>query len=389
MLTACRLEAESRAIVGKTALQARQPSFVGRKRLSVSQSVPTALACHAAASVLILAAGIGRTFDDPARFYRWHHRVRRAGDRTDGQLLQVKIASKNVPGPVDAAVYLPPGYEAKRAEVYPLVIQLHGGGGSSANMTLMSEVLETAIEQKLISPVVSVMPSASRSFYMDYRDGSQKWETFVLTDLIAHMRGGYNVAKRREGTFITGISMGGMGSIRMAFKHPELFAGVASMEPGIEPALEFKNIKLRDRFGGNRSCSKRSTASQSTRPTGPTTTRPRLLRAILPDQRSWHHLEAGDQDTFFLHHGTEFLHRILFDGGVSHEYRLVKGAEHVGPSIPPRFLDAMAFFGRIINPPTNWTLAPAVTTARQRIDNMKRATGYPINPHDPQTLRTQ
>ena len=308
----------------------------------------------------------------------------------DGQLLQVKIASKNVPGPVDAAVYLPPGYEAKRAEVYPLVIQLHGGGGSSANMTLMSEVLETAIEQKLISPVVSVMPSASRSFYMDYRDGSQKWETFVLTDLIAHMRGGYNVAKRREGTFITGISMGGMGSIRMAFKHPELFAGVACMEPGIEPALEFKDIKLRDRFWREPSLFEEKYGKPvdeaywaDNNPATIAARNPARLKGL------GIYLEAGDQDMFFLHHGTEFLHRILFDGGVSHEYRLVKGAEHVGPSIPPRFLDAMAFFGRILNPPTNWTADPAVTTARQRIDNMKRATGYPINPHDPQTLRTQ
>jgi len=308
----------------------------------------------------------------------------------DGQLLQVKIASKNVPGPVDADVYLPPGYDAKRAEAYPMVIQLHGGGGSSANMTAMSEMLETAIERKLIASVVSVMPSAGRSFYMDYRDGSQKWETFVLTDLIAHMRSGYNVAKGREGTFITGVSMGGMGSIRMALKHPELFAAVASMEPGIEPALEFKDIKLRDRFWREQRLFEEKYGKPvdeaywaDNNPATIATRNSARLKGL------GIYLEAGDQDMFFLHHGTEFLHRILFDNGVSHEYRLVKGAEHVGPSIQPRFLDAMAFFGRILNPPTSWSTAPAVTTARQRIDNMKRAAGYPINPHDPQTLRTQ
>ncbi|MFX8585765.1 alpha/beta hydrolase-fold protein, partial [Acinetobacter baumannii] len=74
-----------------------------------------------------------------------------------------------------------------------------------------------------IPPMVSVMPSAGRSLYMDYRDGSQKWETFILTDLMGAVRRDYNVAKGRLGTFITGISMGGMGSLRLAFKHPELF----------------------------------------------------------------------------------------------------------------------------------------------------------------------
>jgi S-formylglutathione hydrolase len=92
---------------------------------------------------------------------------------------------------------------------------------------------------------------------------------------------------------------------------------------------------------------------------------------------------------FFLHHGTEFVHRILFDNGISHEYRLVRGAEHVGPSIAPRFLDAMGFFGRVLNPPTHWTDAPAVQQSRNRVDNFKRRAGYPIKPVDPQRLRTE
>ena len=36
------------------------------------------------------------------------------------------------------AIYTPPGYDPKRAEPYPLIVQLHGGGGSSQNMTLMA-----------------------------------------------------------------------------------------------------------------------------------------------------------------------------------------------------------------------------------------------------------
>jgi S-formylglutathione hydrolase len=42
--------------------------------------------------------------------------------------------------------------------------------------------------------------------------------------------------------------MGGMGALRIAFKNPELFAVVAALEPGIEPALSFEEIMLRDRF---------------------------------------------------------------------------------------------------------------------------------------------
>jgi len=88
-----------------------------------------------------------------------------------------------------------------------------------------------------------------------------------------------------------------------------------------------------------------------------------------------------------LHHGTEFLHRVLFDAGVSHEYRLVKGAEHVGLSIEPRFLDAMSFFGRILNPPA-W-INQNVLAARAALDAQKAARGYPIKPADPQILRME
>jgi len=42
--------------------------------------------------------------------------------------------------------------------------------------------------------------------------------------------------------------MCGMGSSRLALKHPELFGGVAAIEPGIEPILHWKDMQPRRRF---------------------------------------------------------------------------------------------------------------------------------------------
>jgi S-formylglutathione hydrolase len=308
----------------------------------------------------------------------------------DGKLVHVKVESQVVPGPVDIAIYTPPGYDARRAQAYPLIVQLHGGGGSSQNMTGMAETLEAGIKAGLVPASVSVMPSAGRSFYMDYRDGSQKWETFIIADLLPHMRAGYNVPKGREGTLITGISMGGMGSLRIAFKHPDKFQAVASMEPGIEPALAYKDIRLRDRFWRDQALFE-TIYGKPVDEAYWAANNPATIASKDPNRLVGLgiYLEAGDQDMFFLQHGTEFVHRILFDAGISHEYRLVRGAEHVGPSIAPRFLDALTFFGRVLNPPKTWAEAPAVTAARARVDGFKRAAGYPINPADPQRLRTQ
>lgn len=304
----------------------------------------------------------------------------------DGKIIHVKLASSHVPGPVDVAVYTPPGYDPDRAERYPFILQLHGGGGSSQQLAGMAETLEAAIDLKLIPPVVTAMPSAGRSFYMDYRDGSQKWETFILSDLLPYMRQTYRIAQAREGTLVTGVSMGGMGSLRLAFKHPDAFQAVASMEPGIEPALAFDDIQLRDRFWRD-DAQFREKYGDPVDKAYWADNNPATIAARNPERLVGLgiYLEAGDQDMFFLHHGTEFLHRILFDAGVSHEYRLVKGAEHVGPSIQPRFLDALAFLGRALNPP-DWVNLQ-VTTARARIDGFKRAAGYPLNPHDADRLR--
>src|SRR5262245_9272869 len=93
------------------------------------------------------------------------------------------------------------------------------------------------------------MRSSRRSVYSSFRHGSQKWEDFVMKDSLPYMRRNFNVVQGREGTFITGISMGGMGSLRMAVKYPEVFQAVASQEPAIEPALAYDDITLRDKIG--------------------------------------------------------------------------------------------------------------------------------------------
>ena len=82
----------------------------------------------------------------------------------NGTLVDATVPSANVPGPVQITYYLPKNYDAKRAETYPLLLQLHGGGGSNKAMeNAMGRLLDQAIEKGLVPPIVSVMPSAGRS----------------------------------------------------------------------------------------------------------------------------------------------------------------------------------------------------------------------------------
>jgi len=319
------------------------------------------------------------------------------GRAVNGTLIETAVPTTNVPGPAPITYYLPKNYDANRAERYPLLIQLHAAGRSNKDMEGrigdwaehgMGGLLDQAIENGLVAPMVSVMPSAGRSFYMNFRDGSQKWEDFVMKDLLPYMRKNFNVVQGREGTFITGISMGGQGSLRMALKYPEVFQAVASQEPGPGAALSYDELTLRDKLNQPDARIKQAYGDPidkaywaANNPAAIIKRDPsRLLGLGI-------YLEVGDQDTLYRDQSTEFVHRLLFDAGISHEYRLVKGADHVGPSLAPRSLDAFAFIGRQLNPP-KW-INDAVLRFRAVTDENKKERGYPVTPFDPNRIHAQ
>lgn len=268
-----------------------------------------------------------------------------------GQFESITISTDLVPDDVEVGVLLPPGYN-ESTDRLPLILWLHGGGGSSEHLeNRYGHTVNAAWESGTLPPAVVVTPSAGRSFYMDYRDGSQLWESFVLAELLPEIRQRYRVIASAEGTYIGGISMGGMGSLRMAFKNPTLFAAVAAMEPAIEPAYSFSEIEAIDRgyrpqavyeerFG-------RPVDEQYWQQNHPLY----LARENLDELKSANlqiYIEVGNIDSLNLFRGAETLHRLFYDEGLLHEYRVVHKADHTGSSIQPRFSNVLEFLGRTI-----------------------------------------
>jgi S-formylglutathione hydrolase len=256
-----------------------------------------------------------------------------------------------VPSPAKYSVLLPDDYATSDTR-YPVLFFLHGGGGDDGFLTKMAPAFKRMWRDGTAPKMVVVTPDAERSFYLDYHDGSQKWETFITTELLEAVRTEFRVSHERSETFIGGISMGGMGSLRMAFKRPDLYGAVIAFEPGIEPAFEWKDVKLEDKFW-------RAPALLTERYGDPIDDHYRANNpaAIVHDNPDrirdsglCIYLEAGSEDAFGLDRGTEFLHRVLYDNGIHHEYRYVFGADHVGNSIPGRVADGLAFLQRMRTP---------------------------------------
>ena len=152
-----------------------------------------------------------------------------------------------VPDAVPYAVILPPGYD--RAASLPLCLVLHGGGGTHQNLVdskpIFDELWASGAMPAMVLASASVSPLG---FYLDHPESKVRWESFIAQDFLAHLRGTYGVSADRNSTIISGISMGGHGSLRIAFKNPDQFAAVAALEPALDPALQLEDVTERNHF---------------------------------------------------------------------------------------------------------------------------------------------
>ncbi len=269
---------------------------------------------------------------------------RREQKRADGGLVQGELETKLVSGPVEYALLSPGGvHNGDR----PILIWLHGGGGSSRFLESCRPQFMSCWADRSLPSMVVATPSAGWSFYLDRHDGSELWETFLLNEFIPHVRA--ETGCENGPVLIGGISVGALGALRLAFKYPDRFHAVVAIEPTIEAALSWDKVPSRDRvympdrirhrlFG-------KPLDHQFWKTNHPTSLAVANSAAIAAAGLSIY-LEAGDEDRMHVQYGCELLHRCLFDIGLRHEYRLTREGNHVGPSVGPRVAEALRFVGR-------------------------------------------
>ncbi len=260
------------------------------------------------------------------------------------------------------AAILPPHYE--KGGPIPLCLVLHGGGGTHQNLVDSKPIYDELWASGALPPMVLASASISPlGFYLDHPGNKVRWETFIAHDFIAHLRRTYKVGNDRNSTIITGISMGGHGSLRIAFRNPDRFAAVAVLEPAVDPALRLDDVTERNHFfyppvlksGGDASADLfvgTSRDAELFKANNPASVAVANADAIRKSGLAIY-IEAGDDDVFNLHDGAEFLHRVLWDLDISHEYHMVRGADHVGPSLRPRMLETYSWVGSILTRPTS------------------------------------
>ncbi len=164
------------------------------------------------------------------------------------ELLEGEVESDIVPSPVKYNILLPDDYESAEYP-FPLVLFLHGGTGNRSQLTMLRPLVDELWEDGSLPKMVIATPSVTqRCFYMDFKDGAEKWETFIVEQFLKHLREKFRVTKDPKKTFVSGLSMGGQGSLRIALKYSDMFGAVAALEPGVMPVLTFTEVRPKHRF---------------------------------------------------------------------------------------------------------------------------------------------
>jgi S-formylglutathione hydrolase len=234
-----------------------------------------------------------------------------------------ELSSRHFPEPVPYAVIAP-----EESGPLPLCVMLMGGGGSRQSLVDCQPLFDRWWAEGAVAPMILATPSPGMSYYLD-------WDSFIVEEFIPHLRSNSNVSA----TAIMGISMGGFGALKIAFAHPEQFAAVAVMNPMLEPGLNDAQIGARNKIhhstGGPPSLVGPSRDPEVFAAHNPANraiaNASRIRESALPT-----YIEVGDNDFVNAQDGTEFLHRVLWDLDISHEYHLIRGADHGGPTFRPR-----------------------------------------------------
>jgi S-formylglutathione hydrolase FrmB len=252
--------------------------------------------------------------------------------------------------------YLPAGYDDGDRR-YPVIYLLHGLGGNERNWTEHGGLAAAA--DALHLQAIVVMPDGDAGFYADwatpvdrsaclaqgpifskeppeeYCVEQARYETYITHDLVAHVDATYRTIPERGARGVGGLSMGGFGALVLGLRNPDVFASIAS-HSGIDALLyagPHPYVK-----GEVELAEDPSTWGREVEPIGAHVRAvfgtdmanwkahdPATLAARLEDGAVALYLDCGTEDVFQLHNGMQYLHDLLVERGVAHEYYLGAG----------------------------------------------------------------
>lgn len=126
----------------------------------------------------------------------------------------------------------------------PLIVFLHGSGERGTNLEMVKAHSPFTYKNLIKEPVAILAPQCPDGMW---------WDTQAIYFLIKEIVQKYKIDESR--IYLTGLSMGGWGTLKLAGEHPEMFAAVAPVCAPTDMVMEatiqnYKDLNLKIYQGG-------------------------------------------------------------------------------------------------------------------------------------------
>lgn len=261
-----------------------------------------------------------------------------------------KFHSDSLGSDIDCAISLPTSYNKDTAQRYPTVIFLHGLFNDEKDWE------ERGIQAKLdelrssgkVGEFIVAIPYGANSFYLNAKNGA-RYEDAIVKDFIPFVDKNYRTLAQAKSRMIAGISMGGYGALMIAFKHPEMFAGVAAHCAALFEEIPKPPASSKDARGKYRYELATKIYGNPPDPQHFQQNNPLYLAKAnstkLKDLKIY--FDIGKQDRYGFEKANQDLDNIFSDVGIKHEFYFVDG-EHGWSFLLSRSEPAFTFYWNVI-----------------------------------------
>ena len=244
----------------------------------------------------------------------------------------LKVKSNILSKDVEYSIYLPPDYETSNRR-YPVLYLLHGYTDDETGWTQFGEahlIADRAIQNGEAAPMIIVMPDAGVTWYVNSYDGKVNYEDFFVKELIQHIDATYRTRTTKQYRAISGLSMGGYGTMIMATKHPDLFSSAAPLSAGVftDDEIMKGDDDMWNNVLGNIYGKKDLTGKNRITDHYNKNSILKIVETANAEElkKVRYYIDCGDKD--FLIKGNMALHAAMIDKKIPHEFRVRDGAHN-------------------------------------------------------------
>tara|TARA_B100000242_G_scaffold103359_1_gene71306 strand:- start:260 stop:1033 length:774 start_codon:yes stop_codon:yes gene_type:complete len=221
------------------------------------------------------------------------------------------------------AVYLPPDYDTS-SRSYPVLYLLHGLGDDQTGWIQFGEVKKIADNSILngdATPMIIVMPDANTGRIGYFNIPSKNWmyEDFFFNELMPYVESKYRIKSDKRFRAISGLSMGGGGTLTYALHRPDLFSAAAPLSSATGSIDVDESLERIRRYGFQFTRDEMQSLLKNNHPL-------ELIQDIPLNKLNsvrWY-IDCGDDD--YLFEDNSLLHIAFKKRGINHEYRVRDGA---------------------------------------------------------------